>query len=162
MGGLVALELAARFPSIPSAIVILDAPVVPSSWLTQALQPFAASLKGPHYVAAIRKFLAPFIGFTDRPAVREKLLQELSSSPQQVVASAVENYVAYDSARSAAACRVPVLYVSSGPWLSDVERFRQLCPQLVTGQTVGSGHYHQLEVPDQINAMITRFLTMTT
>jgi hypothetical protein len=40
-----------------------------------------------------------------------------------------------------------------------VARFRQLCPQLVTAQTIGSGHFHQLEVPDQVNAMIERFLT---
>jgi hypothetical protein len=51
--------------------------------------------------------------------------------------------------------------VSSGPWFTDLPRFRELCPQLVTGQTVGSGHYHQLEVPEQINAMIERFLALS-
>ena len=35
---------------------------------------------------------------------------------------------------------------------------RELCPTLLTGQTVGSGHFHQLEVPEQVNAMIDRFL----
>jgi hypothetical protein len=55
---------------------------------------------------------------------------------------------------------VPVLYVSSGPWFADVARVRELCPQLVTAQTVGSGHYHQLEVPEQVNAMIDRFLAV--
>jgi pimeloyl-ACP methyl ester carboxylesterase len=29
------------------------------------------------------------------------------------------------------------------------------------GQTVGAGHFIQLEVPDQVNAMIERFLTVT-
>jgi pimeloyl-ACP methyl ester carboxylesterase len=29
----------------------------------------------------------------------------------------------------------------------------------VHGQVVGSGHFLQLEVPDQVNAMIRRFLT---
>jgi pimeloyl-ACP methyl ester carboxylesterase len=31
----------------------------------------------------------------------------------------------------------------------------------VVGQTVGSGHFIQLEVPDQVNAMIERFLAIT-
>jgi hypothetical protein len=28
-------------------------------------------------------------------------------------------------------------------------------------QTVGSGHYHQLEVPDQVNAIIERFIAVS-
>jgi hypothetical protein len=28
------------------------------------------------------------------------------------------------------------------------------------GQTVGAGHYHQLEVPDQVNAMVERFIAI--
>jgi hypothetical protein len=38
---------------------------------------------------------------------------------------------------------------------------RELCPQLIAGQTVGAGHFHQLETPEQVNAMIDRFLTVT-
>ncbi len=37
-------------------------------------------------------------------------------------------------------------------------RLHELCPHLLYGQTVGSGHFCQLEVPEQINAMIERFL----
>ncbi len=33
-------------------------------------------------------------------------------------------------------------------------------PQLMLGRTVGAGHFHQLEVPDQVDAMIDRFLTV--
>jgi hypothetical protein len=35
------------------------------------------------------------------------------------------------------------------------------CPAITIGQAVGSGHFIQLEVPDQVNAMIERFLTIT-
>ena len=84
----------------------------------------------------------------------------MAATPQHVIASAMEDYLAYDSAAAAAACKLPLVYVSSGPWFADVARLRELCPQLVTGQTVGSGHYHQLEVPEQINAMIDRFVAV--
>jgi hypothetical protein len=56
---------------------------------------------------------------------------------------------------------VPVLYVAANRGLTDVQRFRELCPQLMVGQTVGAGHFHQLEVPDQVNAMIERFLAVS-
>jgi eukaryotic-like serine/threonine-protein kinase len=44
---------------------------------------------------------------------------------------------------------------------ADLERVRQLCPQLVVGQTVGAGHFNNRVVPEQVNAMIERFLATT-
>jgi len=32
---------------------------------------------------------------------------------------------------------------------------------LEVGITVGAGHFHQLEVPEQVNAMIERFLAVS-
>jgi hypothetical protein len=40
-------------------------------------------------------------------------------------------------------------------------RLRELLPQLQQGQTVGSGHFCQLEVPEQVHPMIERFLAIT-
>jgi hypothetical protein len=34
------------------------------------------------------------------------------------------------------------------------------CPTITIGQTVGSGHFNQIEVPDQVNMMIERFLAV--
>jgi pimeloyl-ACP methyl ester carboxylesterase len=160
MGGLVALDIAARFADLPAAVVILDTPVVPPQPFADALRPFATALRTPAFREAIREFLSSFIGFADDPARARGLLDEMATTPQHVIASAMEDYLAYDSAAAAAACKLPLIYVSSGPWFADVARLRELCPQLVTGQTVGSGHYHQLEVPEQINAMIDRFVAV--
>ena len=160
MGGMIALELAARFADLPAAIVTLDSVVLPPQAFAEALQPFAEAMRTPGYRDAIRQFMGQFVGFGDEPERRARLVDEMSSVPQHVVASALENVAAYDATAAASACKVPVLYVSSGPWFTDVDRFRELCPQLVTGQTVGSGHYHQLEVPEQVNAMIDRFLAV--
>ena len=35
-----------------------------------------------------------------------------------------------------------------------------MVPGLMLGQTVGSGHFCQLEVPDQVNAMLGRFVSI--
>jgi len=43
---------------------------------------------------------------------------------------------------------------------SDILRLRKLRPDLQVGITVGAGHFHQLEVPEQVNAMIERFLQL--
>jgi pimeloyl-ACP methyl ester carboxylesterase len=70
----------------------------------------------------------------------------------------LESVLSYDSAGAAAACKIPTLYVSSGPWYTDVQQFKELCPQFVTAQIIGAGHYFPLEVPDQLNPIIARFI----
>jgi hypothetical protein len=43
---------------------------------------------------------------------------------------------------------------------ADLARLRALCPQLQTSQTACAGHFVQLEVPEQVNPMIERFLAL--
>jgi hypothetical protein len=53
---------------------------------------------------------------------------------------------------------VPIAYIGAAAPIGDVNRFRKICPNLITGQTIGSGHLSPLEVPDQINPMLERFV----
>ena len=86
---------------------------------------------------------------------------QATANRQDILVPTLEELLAYDSAEAASLCKVPVLYMSSGPWYTDVDRFRQLCPQLVTSQAVGCGHYFQLEVPEQVNTMLERFIWLS-
>lgn len=158
MGGAVTLQLAADVPDKVSAAIILDSPIVPPEEFGGAMGQLAEGAKTPAYQDVIRGFMSQFVGFQDDPDRAAQFVDEMASTAQHVTASCLQAYVDWDSAAAAEAVQVPVLYVSSGPWFTQVEKFRELCPQLVTGQTVGSGHYHHMEVPDQVNAMIRRFV----
>ena len=159
MGGLIALELASKFPELPSAIVILDSPVIPPKEFIEGLKPLVLAMQTQEYRENLKNFLLPFIGFTNDPNRKDRLLQELLLVEQHVIASTLASYSTYNSVSAAASCKVPVLYVGSGIPFSDLSRFNSLCPQLIVEKTFGSGHYHQLEVPQQINSLIDRFLT---
>jgi pimeloyl-ACP methyl ester carboxylesterase len=43
----------------------------------------------------------------------------------------------------------------------DVLRLLEIKPDLEVAITVGAGHFHQLEVPEQVNSMIERFLAIS-
>ena len=159
MGGLIVLELSARFPDLPSAIAILDSPILPPAEFVEGLKPLVAAMHTQAYREALRQFLSQFVGFTGNPDRKERLLNELLSVEQHVIASTLASYSNYNSASAAAACSVPVLNISSGIPFSDLVRFHELCPQLTTEQTFGSGHYSQLEIPQQINSILDKFLT---
>jgi pimeloyl-ACP methyl ester carboxylesterase len=161
MGGAIALELAAREPERLAGVVLLDSAVMPSPKVWAGVQPVLAALKAPGYKETMRRFFAEaFFLPTDDAERKAAIVDAMLATPHHVLASAFEGIFAWDSAAAAARCRVPTLYVASTRPRGDVTRFAEACPTLVHGQVVGSGHFLQLEVPDQVNAMIRRFLAI--
>jgi pimeloyl-ACP methyl ester carboxylesterase len=73
----------------------------------------------------------------------------------------VEAIATHDLNAAAARVKAPVLFIHSGRPATDVDLLRRLCPQVVVGATVGTGHWLHLETPDQVNAMIDRFLAIS-
>jgi pimeloyl-ACP methyl ester carboxylesterase len=159
LAGRICLELAASYPDLPSAIVAMDSTIVPPRDRLKIMRPFIESLRTPAYREELRRFFSGFFLLTDDQERKARILAQVLSAPLHVVGSAWERcYFAYDTA--AAACGVPLLYIDAGIPNTDLSRFGELCPGLVIGKTVGSGHFVQLEVPEQVNAMIERFLAI--
>jgi len=160
MGGNIALELAARYPDLPAAIILLDSVVFPLPGLKEnALRPVEATLHGSAYREGIRQAIAGLFLPTDDQAYKARLMESAAAMPQQVALSTFQNHlINYDASEFAMACKVPVAYIAAANFMADVARFRLLCPQLVTSQVMQAGHFAPLVAPDQINAMIERFL----
>jgi pimeloyl-ACP methyl ester carboxylesterase len=158
MGGNIVLEIAARRPDLARAVVILDASTVPPPGLLDGFRPVLDGIRTPAYLDVLRGFYGHIGGF-ERDAPRKAwFLDQIADNAQHVLVALLESVLAHDTDGLAARCKAPTLYVSSGPWYSDVARFRTLCPTLVTGQVVGCGHNLQLEAPEQVNPMVRRFL----
>jgi hypothetical protein len=56
--------------------------------------------------------------------------------------------------------KVPVLSIGSAVPTNEPADLRSACPAITIGQTVGAGHFNQLEVPEQVNAMIEQFMVI--
>lgn len=163
MGGIVAFDVAARYPALPGGVVMLDAAVVLPSGAKDAISRFLEELRASAYREAQRRYVesALFIA-TDDERRKERILDDMSAAPQHVMVSAMEGLRAYDPTAVAGGLRVPAVYIAADELQprADMARFHELCPQLEYGKTVGSGHFCQLEVSDQINAMLERFLAV--
>lgn len=161
MGGNIALELAVRHPESVAAIVAIDSVITPSQAFRDAVQPVAAALRGEDYRSVAAQLIESLFLPTDDQERKAQIAVEAAAMPQHVMASAFEQHItAYDSTDAAAACRVPVLYIGAATPLGDATRFRELCPQLMVGQTVGAGHWNHLDAAAQVNAMIAQFLAI--
>jgi len=121
---------------------------------------FAEQLEGPDG-EEIRRAYVHDMGARDEELA--SWIVEHMCVPSQPVAAAVIRGVSEWSGREPfARCEVPVLLLRCelGPD-TDVLRLCELKPGLEVGITVGAGHFQQLEVPEQVNAMIERFLAVS-
>lgn len=164
MGGIAAFDIAARYPHLPSAVVMLDSAVVLPSGTRAAIPTLLNVLRGGNYAAVLREFISKSLLLpTDDADRKERLLDGMAATPQYVMVAAFEGLYAYDASEHARHIIAPSLYIAANEPQPrcDMARLRQLVPSLHCGQTVGSGHFCQLEVPEEINAMIDRFLRIS-
>jgi pimeloyl-ACP methyl ester carboxylesterase len=159
MGGNVALEAARRHPDLPRAVVMLDSCIIAPASLRSALASMGEGLRGPEHRDVSKQIVEGVSLATDDARRKAWIAEVMSAAPQFVASSSFDEHILrWDGEQAAAACKVPALYVGAANPLSDVERLCAACPQLVVGQTVGSGHFNNQEVPEQVNAMIERFI----
>lgn len=162
MGGMTALELAARHPDLPSAIVACESPMAIPAALAADLAAVTEQLRGPNWRPVHRAFLSDALfGPNDDSERKARILADMTSAPDHVTLGCWDGILAADMDGALRRCKVPFLYLAAAPPLADLARLRELCPHVTIGQTVGAGHFHQLEVPEQVNAMIDRFLKVS-
>jgi pimeloyl-ACP methyl ester carboxylesterase len=166
MGGVIAFEMAARHPERVGAVVALDAPVVLPIAQRDQITGLIEGLKSPAYQDVARGFVSEVLFLpTDDAERRAQVADQVAATPQHVVVSAMQGLFNCDTEASVGGCTAPTLLIYSAvppaPLPELVDQLRELCPHVVIGQTVGAGHFNQLEVPEQVNAMIERFMQVS-
>jgi len=172
MGGAIALELCARYPDLALGLLMIDSPVTVPPGLRNSpeIRQWLDSIGGPDYPTVSRSGAWDMACDFDDPDRRraiydEYILPPCEKTPQHVAFSTARNFIMnYDQEPAAKACKIPMAYISTDvPSMSAgrfLDRLQEFCPQLVTAKTLLSGHYNTIEVADQVNAMIERFLAV--
>lgn len=153
LGGLVALELARRPNCVRAAVLVDPAPVVSpkgKAYFAHAVESVAADEDGSWR----RRFASRLFAPHDHVR-REEIIETMASLPTAVAAAGVQAMADYDGAAALEQVEVPMLAVYAQ---APEPEIREHCEAVVEGQTVGAGHFNHLQVPNQVNAMIERFL----
>jgi pimeloyl-ACP methyl ester carboxylesterase len=159
MGGQVALEFGARHPELTEGVVLIDSVVFPSPAIIEWLRPAVEALRTPTYQQSVREMIVPPLFLPAEQKEQQSATRVMERTAQHVMVSALRNHTTeYDATDAASRWRGPVAYIGAQTPLGDTERFRKISPQLQVGQTIGSGHFSQLVVPSQINAMLDQFV----
>lgn len=163
LGGMIAIELGARHPSVPRALVADDpGPVHPTDAAISVFAGFAKQLAGPAGEDVRRAWVEDGVGPTAGDELRKKIVDTMCAVPLPVARAVIEGVTSWNGVAALVMCDVPLLVLLSGPdGSNDPSRLQPLRPDTNFGMTVGAGHFHQLEVPEQVNAMIERFLALS-
>jgi pimeloyl-ACP methyl ester carboxylesterase len=171
-GGALVLELCGRYPDLASGMVMIDSIVMPPQALRDSpeLQRLLEGVGGPNYREVSRANAWEIGCDFDDPARRKMIydtyvLPPCDKIPQQAAFSTIKNFALnYDPTPAAEACKIPMAYISADvPMVTmarDLARLKEICPQMVFGQTLLAGHFNTIEVADQVNAMLDRFLAV--
>ena len=161
LGGLVGLELAAAYPECLSAVALVDSVLLPSVDRPEVVHELIGGLRGADPARALRSYFETFFSPYDDPGRKAWILDEAVKTSPHVTSSIWEESIGWDDAEALRRSRVPLLYVDAGTPNADLARANELRPEMMIGKTVGSGHFSQLEVPDQVNAMLARFIEIS-
>lgn len=161
MGGAIVLAAAAARADLARAVVMLDPamlfPPETQALVTQLSAAFAAE-GGMQIVRQFEEgqFFRPY----SDAGLKQRILDEAMKTPQHVAASAFSNIAKFDAEAALREIKVPLLHVDADPVLGDHATLLATKPDVMIGRTVGAGHFHQIEAPEQINAMVDRFLAI--
>jgi pimeloyl-ACP methyl ester carboxylesterase len=161
LGGMIAVELGARYPALPSALVLVDpGPIDPEPETVEFFSGFAKQLEGPDGEETRRAYVGD-MGARDEELARW-IVEHMCAVEQPIAAAVIRGVSEWNGRDPLSRCKLPVLLLRTEIGAdSDVLRLLEIKPDLEVGITVGAGHFHQLEVPEQVNAMIERFLAIS-
>jgi pimeloyl-ACP methyl ester carboxylesterase len=142
-------------------VVLVDSRVDPAARLDDPTDPAGAAyaailarLEGPDGARALRAMYAGFFG-PHAGAAGRKALREALATPLPVAAAELRS-LTMDTEALAREVSQPVLWLSVAA--ADQAALGRVFANVQFGQLVRSGHFPQIEVPEQLNAMIARFI----
>jgi pimeloyl-ACP methyl ester carboxylesterase len=158
LGGLVALACAGRAGEVRAAVMVDPAPIV-----NERINEFfttAADAIDHDDDASWRKEFVTGMFLPSDTARREEIIKGMTALSPAIAAALVRAMVQFDGAAALGAVEVPLLSIGSAAPTNAAADLIAACPAITIGQTVGAGHFNQLEVPDQVNTMIERFMAV--
>jgi pimeloyl-ACP methyl ester carboxylesterase len=97
---------------------------------------------------------------TDDAQRRAQIIKSMCAVPNDIAIAMVRAMAAFDAVAILRSCEVPILTIASAVPTNGSAFLLEANAKIITGQTVGAGHFLQLEVPEQVNPMIERFLSV--
>jgi pimeloyl-ACP methyl ester carboxylesterase len=160
-GGPPVLELAGRYPELCRAAVFIDAGLYRGVSAEQAaLSPAVTRLQVPDYKPVFIPQYETYFHPATPLELRQRIAAEAARTPQSVIVNELLWILRSNTIELASKVKQPVLWTVASESKATAAYVREHLPQARFAQVVGAGHYLHVEVPDQWNAMLRRFIEL--
>ncbi|MEE2906561.1 MAG: alpha/beta hydrolase [Planctomycetota bacterium] len=162
MGGMLAAMMASAGRLDIAGIVVIDAtwPFDPKS--SEFFRSFIPQLE-TDFPGAVRKFFTQRLERPeDDPAINARVVDGVVQSDPRVGLAVFRDLQTPNRLPLAEEVPVPILGISSSLQFLDRDNLLSHAKDAWYGQIAGSGHHLMLQVPEQLNAMLERFLSRLT
>jgi pimeloyl-ACP methyl ester carboxylesterase len=160
-GGAGTLSFLSQYPRLVKAGVMIEAGMYPAPRLHNAKSPLGMllgsmldELKSSGGDVAFKAMYASFFDPKCDPQIVKKVIGEAANTPMAVIQAELRGIIV-STQHIAKSIAQPILWLTAEA-VDQVQIAKQL-KRVCFAQTVGSGHFPQLEVPGQVNAMIDTF-----
>jgi len=154
-GGSVAIAFAGAHPERVAGLFLLDAAGDSRQFPREMMDPFLAALESDAYASTIEGYWGSIMG--TNPAVRARLLDDLRATPPAAVAAVFRSTTEFDPGAALRRYPGPRLSVvtprNTGPY-----SLLSLEPSMPHVTVTGTGHWIQLDRPDELNRILDDFL----
>jgi pimeloyl-ACP methyl ester carboxylesterase len=155
MGAGVALAYAGKHPERVSHLLVAD-PIGDGTQTPEAeIRPFLDALESPAYTETIEGYWSSIAGSDG--AVLERLLSDLRETPQETVVGGLHGVMAFDPKPALARFHGPTLAVIT-PANDFTNSMHKLGAGLPHRVVTGTGHWLQIDRPEEFNRILERFL----
>ena len=158
LGALIGLVCAARPEAIRALVMVDPAPITNEA--AKAFFRESVDVVSADDDRAWRTAFASGLFLPTDVARRAAIIQEMPALSPRIAAALIRAMGEFDGASALGKVRVPVLSIGSAVPANEPADLRTACATITIGQTVGAGHFNQLEVPEQVNAMIEQFMAI--
>lgn len=157
-GGRLAVEVAAAHPERVAGVALVDPVLLFPPAVRERATRLASALASDGWRGALEGYFTALLSPHDRPELRSRVVAELGSVDPVLGAQVMRAGMAADGSDALARVRCPVLVIRRAETPIDARRLQELQPQAWIAQPVGTGHWMTISVPNQVNAVLDRFL----
>jgi pimeloyl-ACP methyl ester carboxylesterase len=160
-GGPTGLSFATRHPDRTEALALVDILLHNPADEANAtrIAGLATALVGEDGDAVLTAAYRSFFGPATSPDIVDAACQTALATDRTVAVTELEHVVT-DTEGTARTVACPVLWISARD--DDSERLTDVFDDVMIGRVVGSGHFPQIEVPAQVEAVLRTFLAQRT
>jgi pimeloyl-ACP methyl ester carboxylesterase len=156
MGGSVSIAYAGMYPDKVAGLLLADPSGDARRVPKEIMIPFIASLESESYAQSIEEYWQGML-VGSRPEVRERVLRDLHDTRQETVVGVFKSSLQFDPATTLQRFKGPKLSVITH--LNDTPlSLHNLLPDLNVLRITGTGHWLQMDRPDEFNRMMDEFL----